>query len=468
LLSFAATGHEDGMKLQSIQILRGIAALLVVIYHIRAQEMLGILGNGASEMPWLTGMVTNGFAGVDLFFVISGFIMVVVTNGDKPGVRTAADFLFGRLTRIYPIWWFFAGILAIYLVGFNGTIGVGERWQSFLHSETFAPYLIKSFLLLPQNDDPVLGVGWTLVHEVYFYLVFTLILLAKRSWLPLFLLAWGLLVIGGWSLGLSGPRPVDLPALVFFPMTMEFIMGAATGMLVCSGLAWRSGIITLLAVMALGASLCIQGVITTHTLQWGRVMLYGFPSAALIYGVVTLERTGRLSWLVPAAVMFLMTLLVYQLYGTVDDSPFPLRLGGTIVASSVGVLAMLATFWAGWYGGQTHPDAIRALVPSLRRIMRAFVRLGDASYSLYLSHTLFIVAMRIAFNALGGIEPLAPLFSLGHPGRLDNVIFVAVCLAVSITGSLLSYRFIERPMTRGFRHIRSRLFDQPGPAAGAP
>ncbi|WP_341197540.1 acyltransferase [Hyphomonas chukchiensis] len=456
------------MKLQSIQILRGIAALLVVLYHIRAQEVLAIGGNGLAEMPFLNGFVNNGFAGVDLFFVISGFIMVVVTEGDKAGVRTAADFLFGRLTRIYPIWWFFAGIMTLYLVGFHGTIGVGERWQSFLHSEAFAPYLLKSFLLLPQKDDPVLGVGWTLVHEVYFYLVFTLILLAKRSWLPLFLLAWGLLVIGGWSLGLSGPRPVDIPALVFFPMTMEFIMGAATGMLVCSGLAWRAGTITLLAVVALGASLCIQGEITTHTLQWGRVMLYGFPSAALIYGVVMLERTRRLSWLVPAAVLFLVTLLVYQLYGTGDDTPFPLRLGGTIVASSVGVLAMLATFWAGWYGGQTYPDAIRAIIPSLSRIRRAFVRLGDASYSLYLSHTLFIVAMRIAFNALGQIEPLAPLFSLGNPGLLDNVIFVAVCLAVSITGSLLSYRFIERPMTHGFRHLRSRLFDQPGPRAGAP
>ena len=456
------------MKLQSIQILRGIAALLVVLYHIRAQEVLGMDGNGLGEMPFLNGFVNNGFAGVDLFFVISGFIMVVVTEGDRPGLRTAADFLFARITRIYPIWWFFAGLLTIYLVGFNGNMGVGERWQSFLQSDAVTPYLIKSFLLLPQSDDPILGVGWTLVHEVYFYLVFTLILLAKRSWLPLFLLAWGLLVIGGWSLGLSGPRPVDVPALVFFPMTMEFIMGAATGLLVCSGLAWRAGTITLLAVLALGASLCIQGLITVHTLQWGRVMMYGFPCAALIYGVVTLERTRRMAWLIPAGVMFLVTVLVFQLYGTVIDSPISLRLGGTIVASAVGIVAMLATFWAGWYGGQTHPDVIRAIVPALRRVMRGSVRLGDVSYSLYLSHTLFIVAVRLVFNALGRIEPLAPLFRLGHPGYLDNFIFVVVCLAVSITGSLLSYRFIERPLTRGFRHIRSRLFDQPEPAKGAP
>lgn len=453
------------MKLQSIQILRGIAALLVVFYHIRAQEMRSILDNTSSEMPWLSGIVTNGYAGVDLFFVISGFIMVVVTNGDKPGLRTAADFLFARLTRVYPIWWFFAGIMAIYLVGFHGLSGMGEGWQSFARSEPVVPYIIKSFLLLPQAEDPILGVGWTLVHEVYFYLVFTLILLLRRSWLPYCLLAWGLLVIGGWSMGLSGHRPEDLPALVFFPMTMEFIFGAATGLLVTSGLAWRAGAITLLAVLALAASLCFQGVETTHTLQWGRVMLYGFPSAALIYGVVTLERTDRLAWLVPAAVAFLVTILVFQLYGTVDESPFQLRLGGTIVAITVGILAMLATLWGGWFGGQAHPDVIRAITPWLQRVMQGLVRLGDASYSLYLSHTIFIVAIRLIFSVLGDIKPLAPLFQLGHPGLLDNFTFLVVCLTVSIIGALVSYRFVERPMIRYFRGVRSRLFDQPEPVA---
>ena len=64
------------MKLQSIQILRGLAAMLVVVYHIRAMEMLAIGNNGLSETPFLNGFVTNGYAGVDLFFVISGFIMV--------------------------------------------------------------------------------------------------------------------------------------------------------------------------------------------------------------------------------------------------------------------------------------------------------------------------------------------------------------------------------------------------------
>jgi peptidoglycan/LPS O-acetylase OafA/YrhL len=127
LLSFAATGHEDGMKLQSIQILRGIAALLVVIFHVRAQEMLAIGGNGLAEMPFLNGFVNNGFAGVDLFFVISGFIMVYVTDGVRPGIRSSLDFLFARATRIYPLWWFFSALMIAMMISYN-LLGFGANW----------------------------------------------------------------------------------------------------------------------------------------------------------------------------------------------------------------------------------------------------------------------------------------------------------------------------------------------------
>jgi peptidoglycan/LPS O-acetylase OafA/YrhL len=460
LLSNAAIGHEDGMKLRSIQILRGLAALLVVFYHIRAQEFRGIAANGGSETSWLTGVVTNGYAGVDLFFVISGFIMVYVTDGLPHGMKTSADFLFARLTRVYPIWWFFASIMAVYLVGFHSLSGLGEGWQSFARSEPVVPYIIKSFLLLPQAEDPILGVGWTLVHEVYFYLVFTLILLVRRSLLPFLLLAWGLAVIAGSAAGLSGPRPVDFAALVFFPMTMEFILGAATALILTSGIAWRSGTITLVAALAFVGALCVQGVETEHTLQWGRVALYGIPSALLLYGVASLDLTDRLLWLVPAGIGCLAAITVYQLYGYVDDTPFSLRSGGTIVAITVGALATLATLWSGWLGGQAAPDAMRALAPRFRRLMRWLVALGDSSYSLYLSHTIVIVALRLAFGMLGKVAPVAFLFELGHPGVLDNMVFTIVCVPACIAVSLISYRFIERPMVRAFRVWRGKLFKQ--------
>ena len=447
------------MKLQSIQILRGLAALLIVFYHTRAQEFRSIAANGASEPSWLTGIVTNGFAGVDLFFVISGFIMVFVTKNQPRGMRTAADFLFARLTRVYPIWWFFAGITTIYMVGLQGLGGYGEGWPAFGHAAPVVPYILKSFALLPQADDPVLAVGWTLVHEVYFYLIFSLFLLASKKWWPALLLAWGIAVVAGSMFGLSGPRPIDLSALVFFPMTLEFILGAATGLIVTSGLAWRPGSIMLLSALGLCAALCIQGVETEHTLQWGRVLLYGIPSTVLIYGIVTLEMADRLAWLVPAAIGCAVCIIVFQLYGTVDTSPIALRRGGTILAVSVGALAMLATLWAGWLGGQVRPQAIRALGPPLGAVKAWFVRIGDASYSLYLVHTIVIVALRLVFHALGKVEPLAPVFRVGHPGLLDNVVYTLVCLGASIWLSLLSYNYVERPMVRMFRAWRGKMFD---------
>jgi peptidoglycan/LPS O-acetylase OafA/YrhL len=126
---------------------------------------------------------------------------------------------------------------------------------------------------------------------------------------------------------------------------------------------------------------------------------------------------------------------------------------------SVGALAMLATLWAGWLGGQVRPQAIRALGPPLGAAKAWFVRIGDASYSLYLIHTIVIVALRLVFHALGKIEPLAPVFRVGHPGLLDNVIYTLVCVGASIWLSLLSYNYVERPMVRMFRTWRGKMFD---------
>ena len=105
-------------KLNSVQALRGLAALFVLIYHISQQQLHAIGAIGASartptvDLWLLSGPWNQGYAGVDLFFVISGFIMVYVTQKfAKNAGQKAADvaaFLYKRIVRIYPLWWVFA------------------------------------------------------------------------------------------------------------------------------------------------------------------------------------------------------------------------------------------------------------------------------------------------------------------------------------------------------------------------
>ena len=92
-------------KLSNIQALRGLAALLVVFTHLPSME---IKHGGDSILP---AFIRFGISGVDLFFVISGFIMVYVTWESRRNAKNSLKFLFARLSRIYPIYWFIAALV---------------------------------------------------------------------------------------------------------------------------------------------------------------------------------------------------------------------------------------------------------------------------------------------------------------------------------------------------------------------
>ena len=101
-----------GGKIFNLQALRGIAVLLVIAYHLTKIE--GKYGHGEGILP---SFLTIGMSGVDLFFVISGFVMVTVTRGWFQQKGKPVRFLYHRITRIYPVYWFYSLIvLAIYLV----------------------------------------------------------------------------------------------------------------------------------------------------------------------------------------------------------------------------------------------------------------------------------------------------------------------------------------------------------------
>lgn len=269
-------------RIQNIQALRGVAVLMVAVFHLAGMEAQ--FGGGERLLPDLAGC---GRAGVDLFFIISGFIMVATTAGGGRGPAAAGRFLHHRATRIYPAYWFYT--LAL--------IGLHFLLPRFADAARWATVNVaRSLLLLPQAELPVLVVGWTMVHEVYFYLVFSLLLLTpeqSRGWL---LGAWlaATAALAAVFPALAAASPVF--AVATHPLTAEFIAGAAIALLVRRGLlvpgraALAAGAILLLAGHALLAP--AGPGLTAWPEGWTRVAVYGLPSALLLAGAVSIEFTG--------------------------------------------------------------------------------------------------------------------------------------------------------------------------------
>src|SRR3990167_499256 len=162
-------------KFENIQALRAIAAMMVVFFHIAGLEMRYFHCMALS--PYFTDL---GNAGVDIFFVISGFIMVQVTQGKFQNKFEINKFFLNRIKRIYPLYWFYSllVVLAIFIYPHISS----HKWS--------VDGLIKSFLLIPQQGDPYLIVGWTLIHEMYFYITMILLLCAPEKFFVSLLWIW--------------------------------------------------------------------------------------------------------------------------------------------------------------------------------------------------------------------------------------------------------------------------------------
>lgn len=348
------------MKLNSVQALRAAAALLVMVYHVRAIEMDAFLRNGSSDTPLFSFLIENGYAGVDLFFVISGFIMVYVTGQVRASIATSGAFLFARAARIYPVWWLFAAIMTAYFFVSYGvpydvdrTVGGSE-----VMAENPLLHLVYSYALLPQHSVPVFGLGWTLVHEMHFYLVFALLMLAPRRYLPWLLGIWGGAVTAGSLAGFSAAFPADYMQLFFHPLSIEFIAGAFVALLITSGRRFRPGLIFSLGLVAMIFSLAMQGEETAFTLGWGRVLWFGLPCMLIIYGYVGLEIEQRLDvpdWLVKLgdwsyAIYLSHTLVLSclrRLFGTLDSTFDGTPLASVFELGAPGILDSLLFYVLG-------------------------------------------------------------------------------------------------------------------------
>lgn len=257
--------------------LRGVAALMVAIAHLHAVE------NRLGGTPLLGQWALAGFGGVDLFFVISGFVMVWVTRADQGKPAALPGFWFARLARIYPLWWLVLSVLvAVWLVK--------PDWVYSSHGSS--PELWKSFLLVPDKELPLHAVGWTLIHELWFYLVFGLMLLLPVRWFPAALAIWAILTAAA---AYVLPRPENpFLALIRHPLTLEFILGAVIGLLAQRRIFPASRLLVQFGGfwMLLSALALRENAPAMFGQEWPRLFYFGIPAALLVWGCVGLEHTG--------------------------------------------------------------------------------------------------------------------------------------------------------------------------------
>ncbi len=280
-------------QLRSIQALRGLAALAVMFAHLH-----GVEGRHSGEDPVLSEAWIAGVSGVDLFFVISGFIMVWVAGDTAPTRRNAAKFLFARIMRIYPLWWLFAAAMAAYFL-----LAYGAPWDAEKLSAAKVggiEHLIKSFLLIPHDAFPILPLGWTLMHEMYFYVVFALILLLPQDYRIRACCLWALIIMAAVSAQMTGFYANTLVNLILFPMTLEFLLGAGVAWMIKAGWVqyrWLALGLGLLGLVLAYLNIDFQS--TDTLLPTTRTFAYGPAFALLLYALVAIERTSRFGQRIP-------------------------------------------------------------------------------------------------------------------------------------------------------------------------
>jgi exopolysaccharide production protein ExoZ len=345
-----------GRRLDSIQAARAVAACSVVACHMLGYETKYLNGPPVAPSAWRYGM-----AGVDLYFVISGFVITTMCIGRFGQPGEARRFLVQRAVRIYPAYWVWClAVLAVFALQ-----------PDMVNSGHGRPDVLRSLLLLPQRNLPLLLVSWTLVYEMFFYLLFAGALRwLREDDLVRVPMAWAVVVIAGHAL-LRPDEDQPVLNLLFSPLLLEFILGCLVAQHV-GGIGRRAAIGNLI----MGAAGFAAGTLALAARGepfppgWPRVLIYGSSSALVVAGLIALERSSR-QW-----------------------------------------------------------------------VPRPLVALGDASYSLYLSHVPVIAVVGLVWRRWAAEPPPAL-----------HVVALVSGFAVALAAGVASFHLIEMPLLRASRRL---------------
>jgi exopolysaccharide production protein ExoZ len=355
-------------KINAIQGLRGIAALLVVIDHsiLRFTEKTKAELLSDNHLTYVAE--TLGRHGVEIFFLISGFVMTIASYDDFRKPHATLSFLWRRIIRIVPLYWFVTALVIVGLLWHGKSPGAVEIVKSL----GFIPYENETGLF-----QPLLRRGWTLNYEMFFYALFALALFQtpRRGLIAVI----GVLLV----LTLIGPHLVpadcadqscDWPSFYVQPIMLYFAGGILLGAL--------------------------------------RVFL---------------QRRGRMPSLRIDNGLGLAIVLTagYAVYASLAVP--------SVVSYVVGVVfCILTVAFCALLRDQSEHGRLRAL----------FVLVGEASYSIYMTHSIFIDSASHAWIQAFGRRWLAAYI-------------VAMIIGTCLLG-MVTFRLVEKPSLRLLRHGWSR------------
>jgi len=267
-------------KKDALQILRAVAALLVVYAH--SIDVVEAQAHAAPRQIRFFFLENFGACGVDIFFAISGFILSTAVLRLSPAApRKALDFIMRRYIRILPIYWI------VTLIPLALSVKRHQLGPQLLFSSIF---LLPSFTY--PMLEPLLSIGWTLIFEMFFYYVLALnLLFGVRRVIERVILTISVFVVIGLTVGMHHP----LLILVANPINIEFLMGCIIA-LVFARLGHRSALGTALLILgaaALGSTIFFgyreadhSGLVLSGVSSWYRVAYWGIPAAILTAGIV--------------------------------------------------------------------------------------------------------------------------------------------------------------------------------------
>jgi peptidoglycan/LPS O-acetylase OafA/YrhL len=278
VVTSTAFGATRPGRLDSVQALRGLAAIAVVFFHAHQFE----LDPRYFGRPPMGGFWAWGMHGIDLFFVISGFVIAHVHAQDFRRGTAWRRFLAARISRIYLPYW---PVLAVLALAYFAMPGLGRETGVAVRDPGI---ILRSATLWPGTKG-LLSVAWTLEHEVVFYLVAMIALMRPAMGVLLFV-AWQAYAL------LAGATGSDAAKFHMGPYEIEFALGIGCLAIVRRFPVARHPRAILAAGIAAFAAAAARTIYVGDLppVTYGTTIPYGIAASGILVGAVWCERAGCL------------------------------------------------------------------------------------------------------------------------------------------------------------------------------